>query len=91
LLFWGSVGENEISSSNPQVNVYPNPATNYVSINSEINIINVEIYNIVGQKVFNQNDPGNNFTINTNEFESGIFFVRITTPQGYQTQKLTIK
>ena len=88
---WGSVGENEISSSNPQVNIYPNPAINYVSINSEINIINVEIYNIVGQKVFNQNDPGNNFTINTNEFESGIFFVRITTPKGYQTQKLIIK
>ena len=54
-------------------------------------IENIEIYNIVGQKVFNQNNPVNNVTINTNDFVNGIYFVRIKTKEGFQTQKLTIK
>ena len=88
---WGSVGENEIAAPNSQLNVFPNPATEYVNVTSENMIENIEIYNIVGQKVFNQNNPVNNVTINTNDFVNGIYFVRIKTKEGFQTQKLTIK
>lgn len=88
---WGSVGENEITSQKSQLNVFPNPANGYVNITSGNNIEDIEIYNIVGQKVFYKNNLEKNITINTNEFESGIFFVRIKTTDGYQTQKLTIK
>ena len=88
---YGSVGENEITASSSQINVYPNPAVDYVTVASGNDIENIEIFNTVGQKVFNQNDLENNITINTIGFESGIYFVRIKTAEGYQTQKLSIK
>ena len=88
---YGSVGENEITASNSQMNIYPNPAVNYVTVTSENDIENIEIFNTVGQIIFNQNDLGNNITIKTNNYQNGIYFVRIKTAEGYQTQKLTIK
>ena len=88
---YGSVGENEIAAPNAQINIYPNPAVGYVNISSENNIENIEIINTVGQIIFNQNAPGNSITIKTNNYQTGIYFVRVKTTEGYQTQKLTIK
>ncbi len=67
--------------------VYPNPATNMINISSPNQINSVVIYNYVGQSVY----EGNSTQINTSNFESGVYIIRIETAYGVETQKVTIK
>ena len=67
--------------------VYPNPATNMIFISSPSQINNVVIYNNVGQSVY----QGNSSEINTSNFESGVYILRIETANGIETQKVTIR
>ncbi len=66
--------------------VYPNPATNMINISSPNQINSVVIYNYVGQSVY----EGNSTQINTGNFESGVYIIRIETANGIETQKVTI-
>ena len=68
---------NEITTEN-NIDIMPNPASNYFNIEGE-NIINVEIYNAVGQVVDIINVNGNNAQINTENYNNGIYFVRVLT------------
>jgi len=67
--------------------VYPNPATNMINISSPNQINNVVIFNYVGQSVY----EGNSTKINTSNFESGVYIIRIETTNGIETQKVTIR
>ena len=67
--------------------VYPNPATNMIFISSPNQINNVVIFNYVGQSVY----QGNSSEINTSNFESGVYIIRIETANGIETQKVTIR
>jgi len=67
--------------------VYPNPATNMIYISSPNQINNVVIFNYVGQSVYEGNSP----QINTSNFETGIYIIRIETDNGIETFKVTIK
>ena len=67
--------------------IYPNPATNMINISSPNQIINVVIFNYVGQSVY----EGNSTQINTSDFGAGVYIIRIETSNGIETQKVTIK
>ncbi|MBI9039297.1 MAG: T9SS type A sorting domain-containing protein, partial [Bacteroidales bacterium] len=67
--------------------IYPNPATNMINISSPNQLNNVVIFNNVGQSVY----EGNSTTINTSNFNAGVYIIRIETTNGIETQKFTIK
>jgi len=71
--------------------VYPNPATDLINIASPSDIINVTIYNYVGQTVYSSNVNSSNVQINSNDFKAGIYIIRIQTCRGLETQKVSIK
>ena len=80
-----------VNEHNPiEVSVYPNPASNYIQINAE-NIEHVEIYNIMGQKIFNKVYGDNKVVIPTSNISSGTYVVKVTTTQGVSTQKVVIQ
>ncbi|MFD2915390.1 aryl-sulfate sulfotransferase [Psychroserpens luteus] len=56
------------------VNIYPNPASNYININSNETIDKIELYSILGQKVL---EARQNSTIDISAFKSGMYFVKI--------------
>lgn len=58
--------------------IIPNPAKNYFNI-SGVDMIDVEIYNAIGQKVDVVNVNNDYVQINTDRYEAGIYFVKITT------------
>ena len=65
---------------NEIVRVYPNPATDFLYISSVSNdIINIEIYDIKGQKIYNTGSVsnGNTLKIPINNYISGSYFLRI--------------
>ncbi|NCA85739.1 MAG: T9SS type A sorting domain-containing protein [Clostridia bacterium] len=73
-------------------NLYPNPATDVVNINTNFVISNVKVINYVGQVIFESNPAQEDFQINTSNLVSGMYFVQIENTEGYViTKRLTIK
>lgn len=71
--------------------MYPNPATDVITIEAESTINNIYVYNEIGQLVFNANGNGNVANISVNNLSSGIYFVRIDTANGINVSKLIVK
>jgi len=61
------------------ISIYPNPANEILNIESNENIVDIKIYNGFGQIVFSSSPQNNNLRINTSDFNSGIYFVKIKT------------
>ena len=74
-----------------EVVVYPNPATDVINIAFPSDISNVTIINYVGQSVYSSKVNSSNVQINTNNFEAGIYIIRIQTCKGMEIQKIIIK
>ena len=75
---YGNTLSNE-EFSTLQFLIYPNPAKDIISIKAlEHNDFKVKIYNIRGQKIgFDHSFISGNYTINTSNFTSGIYFVEV--------------
>lgn len=78
-------------------NIFPNPASDFVNIKfNEYNTnVKVEILNAVGQVVYSESpyntSMGEVAEINTSNFKSGIYFVKITADGKLTTEKLVIE
>jgi hypothetical protein len=75
-----------VNESNNSFKMYPNPATTLLTIIGN-DIQNIEMYNLVGQKIYSGTDN----TINTEDFAPGTYFVKVTTSKGVLTKKAVIK
>jgi hypothetical protein len=73
-----------------EVSVYPNPATDYVQITSD-QIQRVEVYNMMGQKVFDQLYGDTHVTIPTTNLTPGTYAVKVTTTDGTTTKQVVVK
>jgi hypothetical protein len=71
--------------------IYPNPATDHVNIVSAVEITQVDLFNQLGQKVYSQTVKDNIFNLNTQGFNTGVYYIKVTTPEGVSTQKVMIK
>ena len=72
------------------INIFPNPASSQVQISSGNNIMEVAVYNVAGQQVYRHTPETQNHIINLNDFNNGIYMVRILTPEGLKTLKLQV-
>ena len=73
-----------------EVSVYPNPATDYVQIFSE-QIERVEVYNMLGQRVFDQFYGDSHVLIPTSGMTPGTYAVKVTTTEGTITKQVVVK
>jgi len=75
---------------NRGINIFPNPATNFVNIKSQSSISQISIINNFGQMVFEAENPGETIWVNTSNFPKGVYVVRIHTTKGICFKKLII-
>jgi hypothetical protein len=68
------------------VNLYPNPVSDNLTIDSEISLTKVEIYSILGKKVKEINSDFK--SILTDNLSNGVYILRIHSEKGYTTEKL---
>ena len=73
-----------------EVSIYPNPATDYVQIFSE-QIERVEVYNMLGQRVFDQFYGDSHVLIPTSGMAPGTYAVKVTTTEGTITKQVVVK
>lgn len=85
------IGIGEENGSRIEMLMYPNPAYNMVHVKANLDIDRLTIYNHIGQTVKEILVGSNSASINTEGIESGVYFLRIETANGYTTQKLVIE
>ncbi len=73
-------------SNNINISVYPNPATDYITI-SNVQNATISIYNVVGAKVETLNAPANVVSINVADLPEGTYIVRVETENGVASSK----
>lgn len=71
-----------------ELTIYPNPASDYISILLNIEIDEIQIFNLLGNLVFSSNI---NKQINISELSSGIYTVRLISETKTTTEQLVIK
>ena len=72
-------------------NVYPNPASDIVTVQSSFKVKEIEIHNALGQVVLRKEGSQNIETLEVNSLEKGTYIVRIKTQRGFANKKLVIK
>ena len=77
-----SVGENELN----KFNALPNPFSDYVTLENAENAI-VTIFDSLGKKVFTDSKYTGN-TIDTSQFTTGLYFVKIQKEDNVKTKKM---
>ena len=91
-LSWGvSIDEDLMSviEISTETKLYPNPTTGNFTVEGA-NVAKVEVYNLVGQKVYEE--QGKVININASEWNKGIYLVSITdTNDAVETKKLVVK
>ncbi len=73
-----------------KIAVYPNPAHERITVTTKnIDINQIEMFNVLGQKVFSsEGDFENEYTFNVEQFHNGMYFFKINNTY---TQKILIK
>ena len=71
------------------LSVYPNPTKGSVRIETE-GIINLCVFNLLGEKVFESVVSGDAYEFNFGGFEKGLYVIRIETTEGFSTKIVTV-
>jgi hypothetical protein len=79
-----SVSDTELT----QIDSYPNPVTNMWHVNAKESIVELTIYNLLGQKIMKATPNMDNFSVDMVQFDSGIYLAIIKTNYGIKTIKL---
>jgi len=83
---WVTTGISTVNSSSV-LNIYPNPATNNIQINTVYDIENIEIFDFTGKLVKNTMKTN----IDISNLEKGIYIVKVRTNNNKESQKLIIE
>ena len=78
----------EMQQAKVNANIYPNPTSGIVKIEAE-NLKNVEIFNMMGQKVFEAPVSGDEFEYNFNG-STGMFMIRVEMANGVETKRVVV-
>jgi len=93
--YYEIVGIDELSDKNFKVNIYPNPAVEFIYIqveNKEINKVSIELYSMDGKLVTNEifDNNGTSYEFNLSKHSSSQYILKITDLNGGNTQSYKI-
>ncbi len=81
------IGENEISD----FEYYYNPFNDLLTVNSSEILRNIQVYNLLGQKLIEKNINNYGYQINLDNLSTSIYFVKVEGETGVNTFKLRIR
>lgn len=71
--------------------VYPNPAKETLNIAASKQIYQIQVYNMVGQKVHEEKVNDSQTQLNVNHYQPGMYLIHITSEKGTTTKKFQVK
>ena len=72
-----------------QVSIYPNPANSILNISSNIDITELQVYNLLGKQVLSRSNLKNN-KIDVSSLSKGVYMLKITNGKSVASKKLII-
>jgi hypothetical protein len=69
--------------------VYPNPTKGIVKIEAE-NIQNISIFNVLGEIILETSVSGDAFEYDFSKHEAGLYFIKVETAKGVNTEQVTV-
>lgn len=87
IAFQSTLGVNEFDLSD-KINIYPNPTSDVINIQSQLTIDRVELYDVIGKKALVSKQTQN---ISTNHLQTGVYFLKVTTNEGELVKRVVIK
>ena len=88
------------SEGNPRILIYPNPASSEFHLSAynerevpegeSISINHITIETLQGQVVYDINVDGEEFTINTSQYDNGIYLAHVNTDQGKLIKRFVV-
>lgn len=75
-------------AANGNLQVYPNPATEFVTIKHEKAIRSVEIFDLAGKLVFSENFNNNELNLDLSTIKKGMYLMQVTTENQKFSRKL---
>lgn len=86
---WGSIDENQLSQD---IQISPNPASDFIQIQNskEINL-SVQIFDISGKMIYNENHNAKAISIDLRKFLAGMYFIQFGNGNENFTQKVILK
>lgn len=75
---------NSVNNDAAQINIFPNPASNKIRLNTEAEL---KLYDIAGHEILNAKEK----EIDVSNLEAGIYFVFVKTTLGASTQKIIVQ
>lgn len=82
------VGLNDTEKQDNNIILYPNPAISDIKISSESTINSIEVFNSLGQKIYQENVKAKEKIIDINSFSKGNYIIGVSTDKGYINKKL---
>ena len=72
------------------IKVFPNPSNNHINITSKVPIERVELYDIFGKQILNNDDNSIKIEVNVDGLKSGIYLLQIYSNNNKITKKVII-
>jgi hypothetical protein len=89
-VIWTGTGKNHDKPEN-FAHIFPNPASDHVSIQTSAEIEKITVYNALGINLYNKKTNGYHFELNSKAYPAGTYLIRLETDRGVTTRVLTIK
>jgi hypothetical protein len=86
----GSLGEEEFQLPQVDVEIYPNPFDEFITIKSDINSQNLSysVFDIIGEVIISGTVQNNQSQINLKNLIKGIYFIRVSDGRIFETRKI---
>lgn len=68
----------ETLAEQPTISIYPNPATNYISVDNDENVNSIIIFNLVGRKIMTFENIQKNEQYDVTTLSNGMYLVQVT-------------
>lgn len=79
---------NTIPVKDLSISLYPNPTSSLVTVRADNNIKSVELYDVQGRIIQVDKVDSNEVSIDVSKYNSGVYFVKVTTEFGSQISKI---
>ena len=87
-----NAGVNKFSQNNPVFTIYPNPASEQITILFDQKVETIHISNVIGKVIYTQlnNTLSNKMVLDITDYTTGIYFITVETENKTFTQKIMI-
>lgn len=92
-IFSTSCGNTDLGLSEEEqsIKLSPNPFSSSLTIYSDSQMEKIEIFNCLGERIYSKSDNSVNESINTGDWQNGVYFIKILQTDGRSTSQKLIK